>query len=142
MEVRSGLVKFCVMLIDTWSVCIQMNILLMSGGLIVCLQYLMWKRCTFHHGHGMWFTSSRVLSDLGIFRHPLEHTSPLCAKNNNCVQSFGFLRSVPLCMYLCVFFQENSERELEREKNYLKKGLCVFFKAGTYVGLVFLLVLG
>lgn len=41
-------------------------------------------------------------------------------------------------MFICVYFQENSERERDLGKNISKD--FFFFKARTYVGLVFLLV--
>lgn len=95
---------------------------------VVSIEYLMWKRCTFHLGHGMWFTSSRVLSDLGIFLHPLEHTSALMPRTpkNNCVQSFGFLRSVSLCLFVCIFRKIVRERVFSKDLSFCFQGkdLC------------------
>lgn len=81
------------------------------------------------------------MSDQGVFLHPLEHTSALYAKAPKIILS-SRLGSIEVFLDLyCVYIQENSVRERERKK-LSKKDLWVFFKARTYVGLVFLLVLG
>lgn len=101
---------------------------------VVSIEYLMWKRCTFHLGHGMWFTSSRVLSDLGIFLHPLEHTSALMPRTPKIIVSshLGSLE-VYLGVYLCVF----SGKLWKREKIIWRSLTCVFSRRGLMYDLHF-----
>lgn len=101
---------------------------------VVSIEYLMWKRCTFHLGHGMWFTSSRVLSDLGIFLHPLEHTSALMPRTPKIIVSshLGSLE-VYLGVYLCVF----SGKLWKREKIIWRSLTCVLSRRGLMYDLHF-----
>lgn len=136
------IVKFCVMLMNTWSMCIKMNILLMSVGLIVLSPLNTWCGSDVHFTLdmecdlqvvGSWATWGFFYTPWNTHRHFMPRTP-----KNNCVQSFGFLRDVSRCLFVCIF------RKIvrEREREYFLRTWVFVFKARTCVGLVFLLVLG
>lgn len=116
------IVKFCVMLMNTWSVCIKMNILLMSVGLIVLSPLNTWCGSDVHFTLDMECDLQVVGSwaTWGFFYTPWNTHRHLCQGPPKIIVSshLGSLE-VYLGVYLCVF------SEIVREKKFLRT--WVFF---------------